>query len=221
MSQVMLIAQIETLRKFIIDNLSLDINQMARSEYLLDFIKDNIEKTNKVVFQTSLDGEVQTLLTAAQQQLTSFNQNKNEAHFKAYLTNLVKVIRIVPTPLRKSRDKQKDTLSSVASHAQNLVSALNANSTELEEKITDLDATVSQLQTSANETVSQTNKKIETFADSFETSSNEKIEKFITEQQVKIDSLVAEQEQFFSNLVDTKNSELSDVRACVSDLGLG
>ena len=62
MTQVTLIAQIETLRKFIIDNLSLDINQMAQSEYLLDFIKDNIDKTNRVIFQTSIDSEIQALI---------------------------------------------------------------------------------------------------------------------------------------------------------------
>ena len=211
MTQVTLIAQIETLRKFIIDNLSLDINQMAQSEYLLDFIKDNIDKTNRVIFQTSIDSEIQAQLTAAQQQLTSFNSNKNVAHFKSYLTNLANVLKILPAPLRKSRDKQKDTLSSVASHAQALVSALNTNSSELEEKITELGTTVSQLQTSANETVSLTNQKIETYADSFETSSNEKIENFITEQQGKIETLVAEQEPFFSNLADAKSSELENM----------
>lgn len=211
MSQASLISQVEVLRKFITDNLSLDINQMAQSEYLLDFIKDNIGKTNQIVFETSIDGEIKAQLTGAQQQLTSFNSNKNVAHFQNYLKNLANVLKIIPSPLRKSRDKQKDTLSSVASHAQTLINGLDKNSSDLEQKIADLGTTVSQLQSSANETVSQTNQKIETFADSFETSSNEKIEKFIADQQEKFDAIVAEQEQFFSNLADSKNSELENV----------
>jgi len=208
MSQSSLITQTETLRTFITANLSLDIEQMAQSEYLLDYVKDNLSRTNKIIFKTSINVEIQNLLTAAQTQLTNYNTNKNAAHFQTYLNQLANVIKIIPSPLRKGKDKQKDTLTSIALHAQALVDGLNTKSSELEKKISNLGDSVTQLQNKASETITETNEKIEGYAATFETTSNQKITDFLTEQEKKITTLVSTHEGIFANIATEKTSEM-------------